>query len=297
MRVFWGFILFFTGVLSFIFGGIFLTLTLGLACYLGGAEYITLVKAKGTRPSIRIVKGMILAFIIIAALPGLGVFHFHTQFALEHFSILLTVGICLSFFRLLFRNENPPATIADIATTILGFIYVGFLPSHLILLRNLRTPNCTYPLNPWEQPGVAYLWVCMFIIWSTDIFAYYFGKTFGKTLLYPQVSPKKTIEGSLGGLLAAVFFACLVFYLSDYWIFKCHPFHYQIWQAPLMAIVVSVASQLGDLCESLLKRDAGVKNSSEIIPGHGGILDRGDSVLFGGAISYYWISILILHNW
>ncbi len=297
MRILSGFLLFLTGVFCFIFGGIFLAFTLGLACYLAGVEYINLVKAKGTRPSVRIVKVMIVAFMVTAALPGLGIPALQNFVSLANFPILLTVGICLSFFRLLFRNEHPPATIADIATTILGFIYLGFLPCHLILLRNLCPQNLVLPTTPWEQPGVAYLWACMFTIWATDVFAYYAGKLFGKTLLYPQVSPKKTVEGSVGGLLAAIFFNTLVFYVADYYLFKCHPFNFQTLQAPFMGILVSVAAQLGDLCESLLKRDAGVKNSSEIIPGHGGLLDRGDSVIFGGAIAYYWISLLILHNW
>ncbi len=298
MRILWGFILFFTGVFSFILGGYFLAISLGLGCYLAGIEYINLAKAKGTRPSIRIVKAMIIAFIITASIPGLGIPAFKDFSPLAHFPILLTTGICLSFFRLLFRHENPPATNSDIATTILGFIYLGFLPCHLILLRNLCPHNIVIdPSKPWLDPGVAYLWATMFTIWSTDVFAYYAGKIFGKNLLYPQVSPKKTVEGSIGGLIAAIFFNTLVFYLSDNYIFKCHPFNFQLIQAPFMAIMVSVAAQLGDLCESLLKRDAGVKNSSEIIPGHGGLLDRGDSVLFGGAIAYYWISLLILHNW
>src|SRR5581483_10018428 len=121
-----------------------------------------------------------------------------------------------------------------------------------------------------------------------------FGKKFGKTKLYPAISPKKTVEGAVAGLLASIFWACVVVYAADHYVFPCHPFQFKFWQAPLMAIVVSVAAQLGDLCESLLKRDAGMKDSSDVIPGHGGFLDRGDSLLFGAPIAYYWIKMVVL---
>lgn len=300
-RIIFGFLLFGIAVVSIMFGGVCFPLVLGFACYLGGGEFVTMAKAKGFKPSPRIVKGMIVAFFVMAALPEL-LKPFNVKgieaYPLEHYPLLLTVGICASFFRLLFRNEKPPATIADIATTILGFIYVGFLPSHLILLRNIDAATIS---NPLLQPGLAYVWVCLFIIWATDVFAYYGGKKFGKHLLYPQISPKKTVEGAVTGLLASVFWATVVVYVADNFLFgnspSSHispPFHNQLWQAPLMGAVVSVAAQLGDLCESLLKRDAGMKDSSTLIPGHGGFLDRGDSLLFGSPVSYYWIWIVVL---
>ncbi len=294
-RIIFGFLLFGIAVVSIMFGGLCFPIVLGFACYLGGGEFVTMAKAKGFKPSPRIVKGMIVAFFAMAALPEL-VKPFKLEgmeaYPLEHYPLLLTVGICASFFRLLFRNEKPPATIADIATTILGFIYVGFLPSHLILLRNIGAEKISDPL---QQPGLAYVWVCLFIIWATDVFAYYGGKKLGKHLLYPQISPKKTVEGAITGLLASVFWATVVVYVADNYLFvNSHPFLGKLWHAPLMGAVVSVAAQLGDLCESLLKRDAGMKDSSTLIPGHGGFLDRGDSLLFGSPVSYYWIWIVVL---
>ena len=98
-RVLWGFILFFTGLISLIFGGYFLLISLGYGCYLGGIEYINLAKAKGTRPSIRIVKFMIIAFMLVASIPGLGLENIFLAGAknfssIAHFPILLTLGIC-----------------------------------------------------------------------------------------------------------------------------------------------------------------------------------------------------------
>ena len=292
LREFWGWSLFFLATASILGGSIYFAVVLCTACVFGGNEFIAMSRAKGMHPSPRIIRGMIVAFFVVAAMSGVPSLGLPWNFGIEHFPILLTVGICISFFRLLFRHETPPATIADIASTILGFIYVGFLPSHLVLLRNLNTSPQP---NPLMQPGLAYVWVSLFIIWATDIFAYYFGKRFGKHLLYPQISPKKTVEGALAGFGMAIFWAVFVVYFADnYFFVASHPFKYKLWQAPLMGAFVSIGAQLGDLCESLLKRDAGMKDSSTMIPGHGGFLDRGDSLIFGGAISYYWICLVVL---
>ena len=191
MRVLYGWILFFVAIGSIMAGGLFFSFMLGIACYLAGREYITIARAKGIRPSARVVLGMIIAFFVVAALPAIPGLNLSWNFSLEHFPIVLTVGICISFVRLLFRNEQPPATIADIATTILGFIYIGWLPSHLVLLRNLCPPGTEVITNPLQQPGLAYVWVSLFMIWASDVFAYYGGKNFGKHLLFPQISPKR----------------------------------------------------------------------------------------------------------
>ena len=307
MRLIYGWLLFGISVASIMAGGKFLALVLGAACFMGGKEFIGMARRKGINPSSRIVLSMIVAFFVVAAIPDLIPNHgvgmplpagadasYWTDFSIRHFPLLLSIGIYVSFFRLLFRNVDPPATIADIAATILGFIYVGWLPSHLVLLRNLSPAGMPVSTNPLEQPGLAYVWATLFIIWATDVFAYYFGKKFGKHLLYPQISPKKTVEGAVGGLLSAIALGVVVVYVADHYLFSCHPFGFNLWQTPVMAIVVSVAAQLGDLCESLLKRDAGLKDSSDFIPGHGGFLDRGDSLIIGAAVAYYWVCLVVL---
>ena len=294
MRVLFGWILFLTAIGSIMIGGLVFPLVLGYACMLGGNEFVAMARAKGYKPSANIVRGMIIAFFILTALPNIPELDLPADFALSHLSILFTVGICISFVRLLLRSEKPPATIADIASTIMGFIYVGWMPCHLVLLRDLGLPGVEAITNPLQQPGLAYLWVCFFIIFGTDVFAYYAGKNFGKRLLYPEVSPKKTVEGALGGLLSSIIIATIVVYLADNYVFSCHPFQFKLIHAPLLGLVVSIAAQLGDLCESLMKRDAGMKDSGDSIPGHGGFLDRGDSLLFAGPIAYYWIKLVVL---
>jgi phosphatidate cytidylyltransferase len=300
-RLIYGWALFFAAIGSLLAGGLIFATGMIFVAVIAGNEYIGMMRAKGIHPSPRIIRGMTIAFFLLASfqrivrhLPADWHLNLPLDFGMAHYPLLLTVGVCISFFRLLFRHEQPPATIADIATTILGFIYIGWLPSHLVLLRNLVPPGAADTLNPIKQPGLAYVWAALFIVFATDVFAYYAGKHFGKHLLYPQVSPKKTVEGAIGGFIAAIFWATLVVYLSDNFFFPEKPFQGKLWQAPLMGAFVSVAAQLGDLCESLLKRDAGVKDSGTSIPGHGGILDRGDGLIFASAVSYYWVCGVVL---
>lgn len=298
MRFLMGWFLFGIAIVSLICGGVVFPIALATGSLLAGNEFLQIAQVKGIRPSVRIVRTMILAFIIVAALPDLHVpglpVDMHSDFGLCHFPALLTIGVCASFFRLLFRNEHPPATIADIATTILAFVYVGWLPAHLELLRILVPPGTVESANPLQQPGLAYVWASLFMIFSTDVFAYYAGKNVGKTALYPQISPKKTVEGAIGGFIGSIVLGTLVVWLADDFLFACKPFHGFIWHGVFMGAIVSVGTQLGDLCESLLKRDAGVKDSGAMLPGHGGVLDRGDGLIFGGAIAYYYVRWFVL---
>ena len=123
-----------------------------------------------------------------------------------------------------------------------------------------------------EVEGLNYMLFTLFVIWATDTGAYFFGRAFGKHKLWPTISPKKTIEGAIGGIISA----CIVgisFHLI-------YPFEHSFWMIVLVTILVSMVGQLGDLVESAYKRYFGVKDSGNILPGHGGILDRFDSLLF-----------------
>src|SRR5205085_348125 len=134
----------------------------------------------------RITRGMTIAFFFVAGMntfaglvPGLQkMLNMTPEMPFEHFPFLLTLGVCMAFFRLLFRTDKPgqPATIGDIATTILGFIYIGWMGAHLVLLRNLVPPGTPIELNPLHQPGLAYVWATLFATFATDVFAYYGGK-------------------------------------------------------------------------------------------------------------------------
>jgi phosphatidate cytidylyltransferase len=141
------------------------------------------------------------------------------------------------------------------------------------------------------RAGTALVVLPLLLTWATDIGAYAFGRAFGKKKLIPAVSPGKTVEGAVGGLGLTII-VCLLyvrFILMPY-----AQLGLTIQGAVLFAIVISVAAQIGDLAESLLKREAGVKDSSRIIPGHGGILDRFDSILFVMPIAFLLLGRLLL---
>lgn len=207
---------------------------------------------------------------------------------------ILTLGLCFSFIRHLFRAK--PRAMVDIGATLVAIIYLGFLPPHLQLIRHLNvwTPWMAVDtqmalsqariLGQAVEPGFLFLiWVCL-IIASSDVFAYYGGRYLGKTPLYPSISPKKTQEGAFIGLIAGVFagwsFGSV---LSVPW-----------YHCVILSVLLVINGQLGDLVESMIKRDAGLKDSGTMLSGHGGVLDRLDSYLFSGVVAFYYIYWLVL---
>jgi phosphatidate cytidylyltransferase len=153
-----------------------------------------------------------------------------------------------------------------------GFLYVPFLLSHLVLTRAL--PH-----------GVAWVFMLLFVVMCGDSAAFYVGTAIGKHRLYPAVSPKKSIEGAVGGLVGSVCGALLARFL----LFP----ELAIGHAVAVALLLGVLGQVGDLFESMIKRSCGVKDSGTIIPGHGGVLDRLDSILFAAPALYYYASLIV----
>ena len=200
-------------------------------------------------------------------------------------SVVLTAIIIGSLIsQLLSNHEDRPLT--NWALTLAGALYVAWLFSYLIRLRNLATPLSPFPLAMLGLPsGAAWVFGVMAITWIQDTFAYFVGKRFGRTKLAPAISPKKTWEGAAGGLLGAVVGAIAAVYVF------CLPL--AIWQAVLLGLVGGVVGPLGDLSESLMKRQLGIKDAGTLIPGHGGILDRADSLLFTAPVLYYVILLLL----
>ncbi|MBE9486339.1 MAG: phosphatidate cytidylyltransferase [Chloroflexi bacterium] len=151
----------------------------------------------------------------------------------------------------------------------LGLIYLPLLFGHLALLRQL-------------PDGREWIFLTLLVIMGCDTFAYFVGSRFGKHKLYPAVSPKKSIEGGIGGLVGSV----LAVFIAN----KTFLPQIGIVDGVLIGLLLGVAGQLGDLFESLLKRACGVKDSGTMIPGHGGMLDRLDSLLFAFPVVYYLAS-------
>ncbi|HJP91062.1 MAG TPA: phosphatidate cytidylyltransferase [Pyrinomonadaceae bacterium] len=160
--------------------------------------------------------------------------------------------------------------LASVGATILGVLYVPLLGSHLVSIRTGFNPTLSAHL----------LSFFFLVLMGADAGAYYVGRALGKRKLAPSISPGKTWEGAAGGLVAALGFAAL----AHFWFFRELPLKYTL---PLAA-VMTVVGVLGDLVESALKRGAGAKDAANILPGHGGILDRLDSLLFNAPLIYYF---------
>jgi len=197
-----------------------------------------------------------------------------TVFAANPVFPLMAITVLVLAFSLiaLFRLQEIRQAAAEAALVLMGFLYVPLLLSHLILIRML--PH-----------GIPWLFLIMVIVMTGDSAAYYVGSHFGTTKLYPAVSPKKSVEGSLGGLAGSVAgaFVSRAIFFPELSLLDCIA----------TALLLGVLGQLGDLFESLIKRSCGVKDSGGIFPGHGGILDRLDSILFAGPAAYYYAFFLL----
>ncbi len=155
--------------------------------------------------------------------------------------------------------------------TCMALVYLGLPFAHFILLRELSGPFHTIPGWGTVSLGEALLWTVMFATWASDTFAYFGGRAFGKTKLLPRVSPKKTREGALCGFLGCV---ATVWLLGSLWL------RYPLVPVLLLGVGIGFFAPLGDLVESILKRSCDIKDSGNFFPGHGGVLDRCDSLIF-----------------
>lgn len=191
-------------------------------------------------------------------------------------SLLLPSAAALVLMAALFSQRDRKPALESTAFTLFGAWYVCGLMGYVVNIRMLGSSG---------RFGAHLVMLLFVIIWANDIFAYLAGKTFGRHALAPQVSPKKTVEGAVAGFIFGVAAAVLYagFLIPD--LTRLH--------AGILGGIVGAASQIGDLCESLLKRSANVKDSGSLLPGHGGLLDRIDSLLFGAPAMYYYCYFLL----
>lgn len=222
------------------------------------------------------------AGIVLAALLPIAV---HAQrLGLYTLSLTALVAMVLVLFASTIWLRGPAGKpLSSVAITVFGVTYAGLF-SYIYALRY-------HDYAVGAAAGTALVVLPVLLTWATDVGAYMFGRTFGHKKLIPSISPGKTVEGAVGGLGLTIVICLLYvrFVLMPY-----AQLALTIQGAVLFAIVVSVAAQTGDLAESLLKREAGVKDSSSIIPGHGGILDRFDSLLFVMPIAFLLLGRLLL---
>jgi phosphatidate cytidylyltransferase len=184
-------------------------------------------------------------------------------------TILVTLAIIISLVWLIFHHPREQAFF-NWAWTMAGILYIGWMISYWIGLRSLDT-------------GRELVFLAMFTTFANDTGAFFVGRKWGKHHLAPTISSGKTWEGAVGGLLSSV---AAAFIIST--IFKVQ---FSYWEIAIAGIVISVFAQLGDLVASLLKRNTGVKDAGKLVPGHGGILDRMDSLIFTGVIVYYLVEL------
>jgi phosphatidate cytidylyltransferase len=256
------------------YGGIAYALAIGLLVCWGIREYTELLRCQGLRPQTQVmlfISLLLLTVIFIVTnyprvIPGN---------PLQHSERFLTIMVLATFF-IIFTNEllqgAPEQGLVNAAVNLFGTVYIGFLFAYMLLLRYLPGPS-----------GFFYVLFTVLVTWANDTSAYFIGIKFGRHKLSPKISPKKSVEGSVAGLLGGMVAAVIMGAF----------FKKSLFLMGLVGILVVAAGQFGDLIESILKRNAGVKDSGSFLPGHGGLLDRFDSLLTAAPLVYYLVSYIL----
>jgi phosphatidate cytidylyltransferase len=258
------------GLPAIIYGGLFYYLLLAVILVGAAWEYNRLFRAVQYEPSEIVTVGGVL---VIATAR-----FFFAEAAIPLFvlSVLLAMTIHLFAFE---RGRDQAAL--DFAITVAGTVYIGWLGSYLLDLRSL--------------PDGVWWWLLVLpIVWAGDVGAYSIGAIYGKHRMTPRLSPKKSWEGYFAGVFTSIIVGA--FFAYAFSSLGPHPLRDLInpLQGGLLGLVIGALAPLGDLGESMLKRQGGFKDSSNIFPGHGGFLDRIDSWIWGAAIGYFLIRFLIL---
>jgi phosphatidate cytidylyltransferase len=253
------------GLLAIHYGGLPYDLLVALLLGLASWEYANLFRIGGARPSVALVTGGTLLLVLGRAWDG---------FASAPWLASLLILLSMTYHLVAYERGRDQAG-SDFAITLSGLFYCGWLGAYLISLREL-------PEGEW--------WVLLVLpaVWLADSGAYFIGIRFGRRKLSPRLSPKKTWEGYLAGVVTGTLGAAL---LALVWRIGAGPeTAITAGKAALLGFVLSTLTTLGDLGESMIKRQVGAKDSSHLIPGHGGFFDRLDSWLWAGVIGYYLVT-------
>ncbi|MBC6003720.1 MAG: phosphatidate cytidylyltransferase [Paeniclostridium sordellii] len=244
-------------LLFVIYGGLPLYIAEAIIGIIGLDEFYKAFKSKSIQPI------SILGYLFAIYLSIKNIFKLQTEYTYIFVFILFLIGIVY----ILSNKKN----IIDFSITFIGIFYIPIFLDYIVLT-----------INNFRLGGI-YVWLIFIISFMTDTFAYFSGYLFGKHKLIPSISPKKTIEGSIGGILGSTI-CCVIFG----YIFKLDITH-----MILVGSIGSIVAQFGDLFASAIKRYVGIKDYGKLIPGHGGILDRFDSVILVAPFVYYAIYIFI----
>jgi phosphatidate cytidylyltransferase len=270
-RIIWGVLAAAAALFVIVLGGLGYAVVIGLLTVLAVLEYVELLKKQNFRPQTEVImiSSLLLLFLVYwmhFPIPGLPAIH---QFNIENFFAFMLIIVFFTTLALELFRGNPDQGLVNASVNLFGTVYIGFMFAYILLLRFV--PN-----------GFFYLLFALGVTWSNDSLAYFVGVNFGKHKLSPRISPHKSIEGSIGGIGGGLLAAIVL------------GIYFQKSLPPLLivAFLVVIAGQFGDLVESIIKRNAGVKDSGTFLPGHGGILDRLDSLLFTGPVVYYLATYL-----
>lgn len=198
----------------------------------------------------------------------------NTNIIYMHIAIIVVALLMLSTLVFLYGKIN----IHDVAISAFGFLYVGFLISHIILIRNI------------DSMGIVIVWLPFICAWGSDTGAYFVGSTIGKRKLAPVLSPHKSVEGAIGGVVTAAILAGIYGYVA--YLLQYTDYNMTV-ACVVFGAIGSIFSQIGDLAASSVKRYTKIKDYGKIMPGHGGVLDRFDSVIFTTPIIYILTIILV----
>jgi len=233
-------------------GGIWFALGAMAFGLIAGWEFTQMMKTGGYHPAPLVTLVLVVLLVIDS---------YYTSVRLT--ALVISVAVLGSLVWQLFQHSSRPT--ADWALAIAGGFYIGWGMAHLVALRELAD-------------GLYWIGLALLCTWAADSFAYFTGRAIGKNKLWPRHSPKKTWEGLFGGIAGSIVVAILLALISPL----------NLLTAIIVGAVIPVAGLFGDLSISLMKRDVGVKDSSNLFPGHGGFLDRVDSLLFVSVVVYYF---------
>ncbi len=244
-------------------GGWFYFLPVVAILVLATIEYVQLTRKMGWRTHARVLVPIVVGQYVVAQFPA---------WNLNEPALLMGIMIVTVYALWLYEQRTSQTTLIDWLAMIGGVILLGWLGGHFFRLRLV-------PEMAWQWTMLA-----MLSTWISDSGGYVFGKRLGKHKLAPRLSPNKTVEGYVGGLVTGVVFAALI----SFWL------GLPIVAGTILGLLISVLGTAGDLSISLLKREAGVKDSGNLLPGHGGALDRTDSLLWAVALTYYFVTLFVV---
>jgi phosphatidate cytidylyltransferase len=231
---------------------------LAIAGTLAGREFYHMMRQGGHRPAQAIGLPLLLLLLLDAHRPSWGI---------VRPAIVLT--IILAFVWHLFQKGDATPTVSW-ALTVMGGLYLGWFLGHFLLLRA-------------RPDGLAWTVVAFLATWISDSGAYFVGLTMGRHKLWPRISPKKSWEGSIGGLVTGVLGTMLIAWLAGL----------PVGHGAAIGLLIPIITPFGDFAVSMMKRQVDVKDSSTLIPGHGGMLDRLDSLLFAAVVVYYYVTWVV----